>query len=142
LLQAELNKDETQREFKENCELAADGEVFKETCQTISTLVDDEELEMRERHERGNPLTCSCHHPSSGSHGCFLCKDLLPKFPPNSVQMRMPFGLHPWNSSPESVKKLFKVVHFLYTYSVTLDIGPFTLDEFTRAFHDKVVALI
>ncbi|CAL9224946.1 unnamed protein product [Arabidopsis halleri] len=134
---AELNKDETQREFKENCELAADGEVFKETCQTISTLVDDEELEMRERQERGNPLTCSCHHPSSGSHGCFLCKDLLPKFPPNSVQMRVPFGLHPWNSSPESVKKLFKVVHFLYTYSVTLDICPFTLDEFMRAFHDK-----
>ncbi|EOA15935.1 hypothetical protein CARUB_v10004029mg [Capsella rubella] len=132
-----LNKDETQKAFKENCELAADREVFKETCQTISILMDDEELEMRERQERGNPLTCSCHHPSSGPRGCFLCKDLLPKFPPNSVQMRMPFGLHPWNSSPEPVKKLFKVVHFLYTYSVTLDICPFTLDEFTRAFHDK-----
>ncbi|XP_019088607.1 PREDICTED: homeobox-DDT domain protein RLT3-like isoform X2 [Camelina sativa] len=135
--EVELNKDETQREFKENCELAVDREVFKETCQTTSILVDDEELEMRERQERGNPLTCSCHHSSSGSHGCFLCKDLLPKFPPNSVQMRVPFGLHPWNSFPETVKKLFKVVHFLYTYSVTLDICPFTLDEFTRAFHDK-----
>ncbi|XP_019098378.1 PREDICTED: homeobox-DDT domain protein RLT3-like, partial [Camelina sativa] len=140
--EVELNKDETQREFKENCELAVDREVFKETCQTTSILVDDEELEMRERQERGNPLTCSCHHSSSGSHGCFLCKDLLPKFPPNSVQMRVPFGLHPWNSFPETVKKLFKVVHFLYTYSVTLDICPFTLDEFTRAFHDKVESQI
>lgn len=80
--------------------------------------------------------------------------------------MRLPFALHPWNSSPESVKKLFKVctwcflfklpfflgtdlvltyveqvVHFLYTYSVTLDICPFTIDEFTRAFHDKVANL-
>ncbi|CAH2079366.1 unnamed protein product [Thlaspi arvense] len=135
--EAEVKKDETQRAFEEKCELGVDGEVFKETCQTISVLVDDEELEMRERQEGANPLTCSCHLPSSGSHGCFLCKDLLPKFPPNSVQMRMPFGLHPWNSSPESVKKLFKVVHFLYSYSVTLDICPFTLDEFTRAFHDK-----
>ncbi|VVB01384.1 unnamed protein product [Arabis nemorensis] len=133
----ELNKDETQKEFKEKCELAVDGEVFNETCKRISVLVDDEELEMRERQEGSNVLTCSCHLPSSGSHGCFLCKDLLPKFPPNSVKMKMPFGLHPWNSSPETVKKLFKVVHFLYTYSVTLDICPFTLDEFTRAFHDK-----
>ncbi|KAL1188979.1 Homeobox-DDT domain protein RLT3 [Cardamine amara subsp. amara] len=135
--EADLNKDEIQRAFKEKCELALDREVLKETCQTISMLVDDEELEMRERQEGANPLTCSCHLSSSGSHGCFLCKDLLPKFPPNSVLMRLPFGLHPWNSSPGSVKKLFKVVHFLYTYSETLDICPFTVDEFTRAFHDK-----
>ncbi|KAF3575502.1 hypothetical protein DY000_02034102 [Brassica cretica] len=40
-------------------------------------------------------------------------------------------------SMEDSRKKLFKVVHFLYTYSVTLDICPFTIDEFTRAFHDK-----
>ncbi|CDY51255.1 BnaC03g77790D [Brassica napus] len=126
----ELNKDETVA-FNEKCEL---GEVFKETCQTISILVDDEELE-RQEGLVNPPLTCSCHTATSGS--CFLCKDLLPKFPPSSVGMRLPFALHPWNSSPESVKKLFKVVHFLYTYSVTLDICPFTIDEFTRAFHDK-----
>ncbi|CAG7896634.1 unnamed protein product [Brassica rapa] len=126
----ELNKDETVA-FSEKCEL---GEVFKETCQTMSILVDDEELE-RQEGLVNPPLTCSCHTATSGS--CFLCKDLLPKFPPSSVGMRLPFALHPWNSSPESVKKLFKVVHFLYTYSVTLDICPFTIDEFTRAFHDK-----
>ncbi|CAH8385890.1 unnamed protein product [Eruca vesicaria subsp. sativa] len=128
----ELNKDQTA--FSEKCELGVDGVVFKETCQTISILVDDEELEMREQRQEG-PLTCSCHTATSGC--CFLCKDLLPKFPPSSVRMRLPFALNPWNSSPESVKKLFKVVHFLYTYSVTLDICPFTIDEFTRAFHDK-----
>lgn len=43
------------------------------------------------------------------SDSFLLLPDLLPKFPPNSVQMRVPFGLHPWNSSPEPVKKLFKV---------------------------------
>ncbi|KAG2314086.1 hypothetical protein Bca52824_017208 [Brassica carinata] len=130
----ELNKDdeEAQTAFNEKCEL---GKVFKETCQTISVLVDDEELEMREG--LVSPLTCSCHTTTTSSGSCFLCKDLLPKFPPNSVRMSQPFALHPWNSSPESVKKLFKVVHFLYTYSVTLDICPFTIDIFTRAFHDK-----
>ncbi|XP_056854992.1 homeobox-DDT domain protein RLT3-like [Raphanus sativus] len=130
----ELNKDETAA-FDEKCEL---GEVFKETCQTISILVDDEDLE-RQEGLVNPPLTCSCHHTSATSSGsCFLCKDhLLPKFPPNSVGMRLPFALHPWNSSPESVKKLFKVVHFLYTYSVTFDICPFTIDQFTRAFHHK-----
>lgn len=70
----ELNKDETQKEFKEKCELAVDEEVFNETCKRISVLVDDEELEMRDRQEGSNALTCSCHLPSSGSHGCFLCK--------------------------------------------------------------------
>ncbi|CAN8232429.1 unnamed protein product [Cochlearia groenlandica] len=135
--EVESNKDETHVEFQEKCGLATDGELFKETSKTFSILMDDEELETHERQEGANSLACSCHLSSSGSHGCFLCKDLLPKFPPNSVQMRLPFGLHPWNSSPESVKKLFKVVHFLYTYSVTLDICPFTLDDFVRAFHDK-----
>lgn len=43
------------------------------------------------------------------SDSFLLYPDLLPKFPPNAVQMRLPFGLPPWNSSPESVKKLFKV---------------------------------
>lgn len=33
---------------------------------------------------------------------------------------------------------LLQVFHFLYTYSVMLDICPFTLDEFAQAFHDKV----
>lgn len=35
--------------------------------------------------------------------------DLLAKFPPNSVKMKQPFGTQPWDSSPETVKKLFKV---------------------------------
>lgn len=65
----ELNKDETVA-FNEKCEL---GEVFKETCQTISILVDDEELE-RQEGLVNPPLTCSCHTATSGS--CFLCKGM------------------------------------------------------------------
>lgn len=52
---------------------------------------------------------CYMSSAMRSSDSSLLFPDLLPKFPPNSVQMRMPFGLHPWNSSPESVKKLFKV---------------------------------
>lgn len=33
---------------------------------------------------------------------------------------------------------LLQVFHFLYTYSVAIDICPFTLDEFAQAFYDKV----
>ncbi|XP_062096368.1 uncharacterized protein LOC133802123 [Humulus lupulus] len=64
--------------------------------------------------------------------------DLLVKFPPNSVKMKQPFRMQPWDSSPEIVKKLFKVFHFLYTYSLVIDVCPFTLDEFAQAFHDKL----
>lgn len=68
----ELNKDETAA-FDEKCEL---GEVFKETCQTISILVDDEDLE-RQEGLVNPPLTCSCHHTSATSSGsCFLCKGM------------------------------------------------------------------
>ncbi|RVW89627.1 Homeobox-DDT domain protein RLT3 [Vitis vinifera] len=30
------------------------------------------------------------------------------------------------------------VLHFLYTYSVVVDVCPFTLDEFAQAFHDEI----
>ncbi|XP_010542047.1 PREDICTED: homeobox-DDT domain protein RLT3-like [Tarenaya hassleriana] len=135
--EVELHKDKTRVACKENCELSLDEEVSEENQEKFAILLDDEELEMRELQAGANPLTCSGHHPSSGLHVCFLCKDLLPKFPPNSVKMKLPFGMHPWDSSPESVKKLFKVLHFLYTYSVALDMHYFTLEEFVKAFHDK-----
>lgn len=35
--------------------------------------------------------------------------DLLAKFPPKSVRMNQPLHMQPWNSSPQLVKKLFKV---------------------------------
>lgn len=39
----------------------------------------------------------------------FLFPDLLAKFPPNAVKMKSPFCMQPWDSSPELVKKMFKV---------------------------------
>ncbi|XP_008795938.2 homeobox-DDT domain protein RLT3-like [Phoenix dactylifera] len=117
------------------CKLSLDESLEQSNMPTV--LVDDEELELRELQAGPNPLRCSAHLASSGRHGCPLCKDLLARFPPESVKMKLPFCTRPWDSSPELVKKLFKVLRFLYTHSVTIEVCPFTLDEFAQAFHDK-----
>ncbi|KAK2647491.1 hypothetical protein Ddye_014980 [Dipteronia dyeriana] len=122
---------------KEKCELALEGSVSQDCLDQIAMLVDDEELELRELEAGSNPSTCCDHISTNGLHSCSLCRDLLAKFPPNSVKMKQPFATQPWDSSPETVKKLFKVFHFLYTYSATVDVCSFTLDEFAQAFHDK-----
>ncbi|ONI15182.1 hypothetical protein PRUPE_3G029100 [Prunus persica] len=54
-------------------------------------LVDDEELELRELQGSPNALGFSDHFTTNGDHACSLCKDLLAKFPPNSVKMKQPF---------------------------------------------------
>lgn len=44
---------------------------------------------------------------------CILT-DLLAKFPPSSVAMKMPLSIQPWASSPELVNKLFKVFYSVF----------------------------
>ncbi|TKY60775.1 DDT domain superfamily [Spatholobus suberectus] len=122
---------------KEKCELALDNAISEERIDRVSMLIDDEELELRELQERTNLFMCPDHLAASGMLGWSLCKDVLVKFPPDTVKMKKPIRLQPWDSSPEIVKKLFKVFHFIYTYAIIADICPFTLDEFVQAFHDK-----
>ncbi|THG21669.1 hypothetical protein TEA_000298 [Camellia sinensis var. sinensis] len=136
----EGNNAEKQKQLlKEKCELALEGVSCQEDLEQFAMLVDDEELELRELQAGPN---CTAHFATNGLHGCSLCKDLLAKFPPNSVIMKLPFHVQPWGSSPELVKKLFKVFHFLYTYAVMFNICSFTLDEFAQAFHDKESMLL
>ncbi|WCJ37316.1 Homeobox-DDT domain protein RLT3 [Euphorbia peplus] len=136
--EVESKRNELQKQpRKEKCELALEGVVSQERINQFAMLMDDEELELRELRAGPNPVSCADHCATNTLHGCSLCKDLLPKFPPYSVMMKQPFTNQPWVSCPETVKKLFKVFHFLYTYSVTIDICHFTLDEFAQAFHDK-----
>ncbi|KAG6748819.1 hypothetical protein POTOM_048755 [Populus tomentosa] len=140
--EVESKRDEIQKQFfREKCELALERLMNQERHNQFAMLVDDEELELRELRAGPNPQTCTEHFAANRLYGCSLCKDLLVKFPPNSVKLKQPFAMQPWDSSPEAVKKLFKVFHFLYTYSVTVDICPFTLDELAQAFHDKVETL-
>lgn len=134
----ELKRDENQRKpNKVKCELALGVRSEVLHIDQYKLLADDEELELRELQAGSNPLTCSAHFNRSGLHGCSLCKDMLAKFPPNAVKLKKLFCKQPWDSSAELVKKLFKAIHFLYTYAVTLDICSFTLDEFAQAFHEK-----
>ncbi|KAL5052765.1 hypothetical protein RYX36_033447 [Vicia faba] len=121
----------------ENCELALDSPISEEGVDQISMLIDDEELERRDLQEGTNLLICSNELAAYGMLGGSLCPDVLVKFPPGAVKMKKPIHLQPWDSSPELVKKLFKVFHFIYTYAVVVDVCPFTLDEFVQAFHDK-----
>ncbi|XP_071706222.1 homeobox-DDT domain protein RLT3-like [Rutidosis leptorrhynchoides] len=100
-------------------------------------LVDDEELELRELQETSNPPTRCAHCEANRLNGCSLCKDLLAKFPPNSVRMKQPLHMPPWDSSPKLVKTLFKIFHFISTYAVIIGIQSFTLDELSQAFIDK-----
>ncbi|KAL6644463.1 hypothetical protein ACP70R_016071 [Stipagrostis hirtigluma subsp. patula] len=120
-----------------DCHLSVDKAGSSELQTELLTLVDDEELELSELQAGPNPLRCSAHLSSSGRHGCPLCKDLLAKFPPQSVKMKQPFSMKPWDSSPEMVKKVFQVVRFIYTHFGSIDVRPFTFDEFAQAFHDK-----
>ncbi|XP_015868893.1 homeobox-DDT domain protein RLT3 [Ziziphus jujuba] len=134
----ESNKQDNRKLLEKSiCELALEGRASQENFHRIAMLVDDEELELRELQSVGDTPSSCDHFATSGLQGCSLCKDLLAKFPPNSVKMKQPFCLQPWKASPEIVKKLFKVFHFLYTYSIDADICPFTLDEFAQSFYDK-----
>ncbi|KAK4431168.1 Homeobox-DDT domain protein RLT3 [Sesamum alatum] len=122
---------------KEKCELALEDVKCLENTDQFAMLLDDEELELRDLQAGPKPLSCCAHFPTNASHGCSLCKDLLAKFPPNAVTMKLPLSIQPWVSLPELVNKLFKVFHFLCTYAVTISIHSFTLDDFAQAFHDK-----
>ncbi|XP_010312495.1 homeobox-DDT domain protein RLT3 [Solanum lycopersicum] len=133
---------------KEKCELALEWRKcqeglpikkrnYQQEFTQLGSLVDDEELELMELEEGPNSLTCCTHFASNGLRGCSLCKGLLPKFPPNSVIMKLPLYERPWDSSPELAKKLFKVFHFLCTYAARINICSFTIDEFAQAFHEK-----
>ncbi|KAI7729017.1 hypothetical protein M8C21_024562 [Ambrosia artemisiifolia] len=121
---------------REVCEIALVGGRCKEDQGRYAMLVDDEELELRELQETSNTIKCA-HCAVNWLHGCSLCKDLLAKFPPNSVRMKQPCLMQPWDSSPQLVKKLFKILHFVSTYAVIIGIQSFTLDELAQAFVDK-----
>ncbi|KAH9619695.1 hypothetical protein KSS87_015764 [Heliosperma pusillum] len=137
-----------QKAHREICKLALDTGSYEVSLSSSPELVDDEELELRNFEAGPSALTCSSHFNTGGGHGCSLCKGLLPKFPPDFVKMKKPLSVHPWGSPPKLEKNFFKanalqlnvpffnaaVFHFLYTYAATLNLCPFTFDEFAKAF--------
>ncbi|CAL2258584.1 unnamed protein product [Prunus armeniaca] len=121
---------------EEKCELALEGAGSQEHSDKIAMLVDDDELELRELQGWPNALGCSDHFTTNGDHACSLCKgwfeerteqifqskmkcDFLAKFRPNTVKMKHPFCMQPWDSSPEIVKKLFKVYELQTVFGIS-----------------------
>ncbi|XP_068653269.1 homeobox-DDT domain protein RLT3-like isoform X2 [Aristolochia californica] len=134
------NAGNQKKSSKAECKLTLQCLRLHELSNALTELMDDEELELRDLQAGPNPLTCSAHLQMNGMHGCSLCKDLLARFPPQSVKMKQPFCGRP--REQEIVKKLFKVFRFLYTHSIAIDICPFTFDELVQAFHDKESLLL
>ncbi|KAJ6791771.1 homeobox-DDT domain protein RLT3-like [Iris pallida] len=119
------------------CKLSIDEANSLKQPDAFIHLVDDEELELRELQAGPNPLRCSTHLISNGRHNCPLCKDLLARFPPTTIKMKQPLYGRPWSSSEELVKKLFKVLRFLYNIAAMIEMCPFTINELAQAFTDK-----
>ncbi|KAL4200597.1 hypothetical protein AMTRI_Chr02g211950 [Amborella trichopoda] len=137
MVQTNQKKKNHIKSYFANCNLALKGQLSVEQLIDFSALPDDEELELRELRVTSNRLASSAHLTANCNHGCALCKDLLGRFPPHSVEMKQPLRAGPWDSSSETVKKLFKVFKFLYAHAEVFALGQFTLDEFAQAFHDQ-----
>ncbi|KAJ6801985.1 homeobox-DDT domain protein RLT3-like [Iris pallida] len=133
----QCKKDTNQNKpHRTTCILSTEANSLKQPDAFIQ-YVDDEELELRELQAGPNPLRCSAHLTSNGTHNCPLCKDLLARFPPTTIMMKQPLCTRPWASSQELVKKLIKVLRFLYNIATTVELCPFTINELAQAFTDK-----
>lgn len=119
------------------CKLLIDETQVMYQSKSFTPLIDDEELELLESEEASTTFRCCSHLGSSGELACPLCKDVLARFPPKIVKMKQPITTTPWDSSPELVKKLFKVFQFLYNHATAIEVCHFTLDDLAQAFSDK-----
>ncbi|KAJ3670695.1 hypothetical protein LUZ60_008121 [Juncus effusus] len=99
-------------------------------------LIEDERLELMEiaAHKKGLPSMLNLDSETLNQLHSF--RDLLSKFPPDSVKLKRPFGLEPWTGSEDNVGNLLMVWQFLITFADVLGLWPFTLDEFVQALHD------
>ncbi|KAK8951117.1 hypothetical protein KSP39_PZI003978 [Platanthera zijinensis] len=119
------------------CKLIIDETQVMYQSKSFTPLIDDEELELLESEEASTAFRCCAHLCSTGEEACPLCKDVLARFPPKIVKMKQPITTTPWDSSPELVKKLFKVFQFLYNHATAIELCYFTLDDLAQAFSDK-----
>lgn len=62
---------------KDTCELSVGAGTCNKDIERFSTLVDDEELELKELQAGPNPVTCCSHFSRNKLHSCSLCKGKL-----------------------------------------------------------------
>ncbi|CAA6670530.1 unnamed protein product [Spirodela intermedia] len=132
---APCKKDGLKMPHTVECNLGILSSTHQEQSISPMNSIDDEELELSELQTRSNPPRCSAHLGSNGRVVAHCAKvHMLARFPPPSVRMKQPICGKPWDSSPEIVKKFFKVVCFLYTHAAVIDIFPLHWMNWLRHF--------
>ncbi|KAK9664237.1 hypothetical protein RND81_14G027900 [Saponaria officinalis] len=130
-------KEELRREREAARQKAANNRaVARRLAKESMELIEDERLELMEiaASRKGLPSIVALDCETLQNLDSF--RDLLPVFPPKSVQLKRPFGVKPWLGSEENVGNLLMVWRFLITFADVLGLWPFTLDEFVQSFHD------
>ncbi|KAK6134925.1 hypothetical protein DH2020_031345 [Rehmannia glutinosa] len=131
-LKEEMRKEKEAARLKAANNRAAARRIAKESVE----LVEDEILELMELAALSRGLPSILALDSETLQNLNLFKDKLPEFPPESVQLKRPFGVRPWTDSEENIGNLLMVWIFLIAFADVLGLWPFTLDEFTQALHD------
>uniref|UniRef100_A0A1J3DDS1 Uncharacterized protein n=1 Tax=Noccaea caerulescens TaxID=107243 RepID=A0A1J3DDS1_NOCCA len=130
-------KEEMRRE-KEVARLKAANEraIARKIAKESMELIEDERLELMEVAALAKGLPSMLALDFETLQNLDAYKDKQAIFPPASVKLKKPFAVKPWNGSDENIANLLMVWRFLITFADVLGLWPFTLDEFTQAFHD------
>ncbi|CAA7017472.1 unnamed protein product [Microthlaspi erraticum] len=130
-------KEEMRRE-KEVARLKAANEraIARKIAKESMELIEDERLELMEAAAlaKGLPSMLALDYETLQNLDAYRDKQAI--FPPTAVKLKKPFSVKPWNGSDENIANLLMVWRFLITFADVLGLWPFTLDEFTQAFHD------
>ncbi|CAN8267616.1 unnamed protein product [Cochlearia groenlandica] len=130
-------KEEMRRE-KEVARLKAANEraIARKIAKESMELIEDERLELMEiaALTKGLPSMLTLDLETLQNLDAYRDKQMI--FPPTSLKLKKPFAVEPWCGSDENVANLLMLWRFLITFADVLGLWPFTLDEFTQAFHD------
>uniref|UniRef100_M4EY35 Homeobox domain-containing protein n=1 Tax=Brassica campestris TaxID=3711 RepID=M4EY35_BRACM len=133
-----MRQKEEMRRVKEVARLKAANEraMARKIAKESMELIEDERLELMEvaALSLGLPSMVALDFETLQNLDAYRDKQVT--FPPTSVNLKKPFAVKPWNGSDENIANLLMVWRFLINFADVLGLWPFTLDEFTQAFHD------
>ncbi|XP_013597849.1 PREDICTED: uncharacterized protein LOC106305959 [Brassica oleracea var. oleracea] len=133
-----MRQKEEMRRVKEIARLKAANEraMARKIAKESMELIEDERLELMEvaALSLGLPSMIALDFETLQNLDAYRDKQVT--FPPTSVDLKKPFAVKPWNGSDENIANLLMVWRFLINFADVLGLWPFTLDEFTQAFHD------
>ncbi|KAG2262034.1 hypothetical protein Bca52824_069113 [Brassica carinata] len=133
-----MRQKEEMRRVKEVARLKAANEraMARKIAKESMELIEDERLELMEVAALAQGLPSMVALDFETLQNLDEYRDKQVTFPPTSVNLKKPFAVKPWNGSDENIANLLMVWRFLITFADVLGLWPFTLDEFTQAFHD------